>query len=281
MQLLAPMRFSAVMLTLGVATVSCAGSKKPTAPDELRQGYVDAIWETVDDKERRRVAIDSVMRAIHLLEDVAVLRRESFRRFGELNRDYDSSEDEFVAVAAASAQLRARVLDRYLEMRARLVETLTEEEWSGLYASTQDLFRHLVVVAVVDTDRDRRFLGFKGGSPVQARWFEGLRAEELAERARSIIDDEQRLASTLALTDALRDLDESTLAATLEHLEAYEALAGGYATSPVTLRSRVFQLAALNDAYEVKLMQLRSDLRDTVDRDEWALLFAPRPAPTD
>lgn len=97
---------------------------------------------------------------------------------------------DFEAIAAASASLRSRILDRYLEMRARLVDTLTEDEWNDLYGTTEDLFRHLVVGAGVDTDRDGRFLGFKGGSPARARWFEGVRAEELAQRARTVIDDD-------------------------------------------------------------------------------------------
>ena len=273
------MRWVGAMLAFGIAATGCAGKQKPVGADEFRQGYVEAVWETVEDDQRRRIAIDSIMQAIHLLEDVAIIRRKSFRKFAALNRDYDSADADFEAIAAASASLRSRILDRYLEMRARLVDTLTEDEWNQLYGTTEDLFRHLVVGAGVDTDRDGRFLGFKGGSPVQARWFEGVRAEDLAQRARTVIDDEERLAKVLALTGALRELDESTLAATQEHLEAYEALSRRYDTSPVTLRSRIFQFGALNDTYERELVQLRNALQDTVDRDEWAVLFAPRPAP--
>jgi hypothetical protein len=129
----------AATLTLVVAVCAldaCSSSKsKETTEQRVETGereYETQIRAVVSDKKRADALVELSAEFQSLVELAARSFRAQHERLMLLNASYDASLDEFEALFAQTDKDRAALLERAVDLRARMAALTTDAEWAKL-----------------------------------------------------------------------------------------------------------------------------------------------------
>ncbi len=105
---------------------------------DIGRFYLDeakpAIKAEIQDPGHRKAALDGAANVRTAIEDLLKANRQSAEDFERVYRNYRSSAEEFDAVIGAGENRQRAAVTAIVEARARLVDSVSAEEWHAVIA---------------------------------------------------------------------------------------------------------------------------------------------------
>jgi hypothetical protein len=116
---------TSIIVTMGLGF---SGDEKGHYLETIKHWNI-AVIEYIEDEDREDKALDIVVALANTLKQTHKETYPVFQQFMVVDRDYDSTMEDYQAVLLPLITLWRKNDMQMLELRAELKETLTDEEW--------------------------------------------------------------------------------------------------------------------------------------------------------